>query len=69
MAPKLGAALVALGFLAAPSAYWLGSSVLYAAIGTGIAGLAILLWSRHQAGTAAAIGTGGPDAPGAPDTD
>ena len=69
MAPRVGAALVALGFLAAPSAFWFGAPILYGAIGVGIVGFAVLIWSRHKSGIAAAIGTGGPAVPGGTDVD
>ena len=64
---KVGAGLVAVGCLAAPSAFWLWPSLLYIGIVFAIVGFAVLLWSRSRAGTAAAIGTGGPDALGGVD--
>jgi len=64
---KIGAALVAIGCLVAPAAFWFSQWLVYAGVAIAIAGFVLLLWSRHRAGTAEAIGTGGPIVPGSID--
>ena len=61
---KIGAVLLALGVLALPSIYWLGSTVAYVGTALAVVGYGLLLWSRSHRATAAGLAAGGLDSNG-----